>query len=499
MKIGLCVRRAHGGLRGLLALGVALCCAAGAAADSVADGRVLGYQLDVSRCKVPTMPTLYRIVDLLAGLGYNQFQLYTEHTFAYSRHETAWRGASPMTADEIRALDAYCAARGIELVPNQNSFGHLERWLCHPEYNDLAEMPSGGAVVKRWGNYVTPWPRALCPTDPRCVDFLAGLYDELFPCFRSKYVNVGCDEVLEFEDEEGKGRSAREVAAKGAARVYLDFLQKINRLCAARGHVMMFWGDIILHSPELIPELPADAVCLNWGYEADHPFAAETAAFSRAKRRFIVCPGTSAWGSLSGRTANMLANIDNAVTNGLAHGASGLMLADWGDGGHPNPWVVSVPSIVYAAHRMRGEALSRAQLAAELDKILGCRCGEALLAYGEIYEKAKGRMGNSTELYYLLEKGGEYRRAEGVTDASLAAALEQWRLAESLFDPAGAPEWVVDDFLMLDLLYRAVEMRIKEPGKANFRASFEPEYRRLWLRQNRVGGLDLSLVSIFGR
>ena len=62
-----------------------------------------------------------------------------------------------------------------------------------------------------------------------------------------------------------------------------------------------------------------------------------------------------------------------------------------------------------------------------------------------------------------------------------------------------APEWVKDDFLMLDLLYRAVEMRIKTPDKANFRASFEPEYRRLWLRQNRVGGLDLSLVAVFGR
>ena len=470
-----------------------------AAGDPVADGRALGYQLDVSRCKVPTMPTLRRIVDILASLGYNQFQLYTEHTFAYSRHETAWRGASPMTPDEVRALDAYCAAKGVELVPNQNSFGHLERWLCHPEYNGLAELPAGGAVYKRWGNYVTKSPRSLCPTDPRSVEFVAGLYDELLPCFRSKYVNVGCDEVLELEDAEGKGRSAAEIAAKGAPRVYLDYLLKINRRCAERGHVMMFCGDIILHNPELIPELPADAVCLNWGYEANHPFARETAAFRRAKRRFIVCPGTSAWGSLSGRTANMMGNVDNAVTNGLANGMSGLMVADWGDGGHPNPWIVSVPAIVYAAHRMRGEELSRAQLAAEVDRLLGCRCGEALLAYGDIYAKAKGRMGNSTELYLLLEQGNEYKRAAGVTDETLAAALEQWRLAENLFDPSGAPEWVKDDFLMLDLLYRAVEMRIKQPGKANFRALFEPEYRRLWLRQNRAGGLDLSLVTVFGR
>ena len=489
------IRRIALGL--LMAGGLGL--SAAAAGDPVAEGKVLGYQLDISRCKVPTMTTLYRIVDLLAELGYNQFQLYTEHTFAYSRHETVWREASPMTPDEIRKLDAYCAAKGIDLVPNQNSFGHLEHWLCHPEYNDLAEMPSGGAVFKRWGNYVSNRPHSLCPTDPRSIPFVAGLYDELFPCFRSKYVNVGCDEVLELEDAECKGRSREAILAKGHSRVYLDFLLKVHRLCAERGHVMMFWGDIILNSPELIPELPEDAICLNWGYDADHPFAKQTAAFRQAKRRFIVCPGTSAWGSLSGRTSNMLANIDSAVTNGLANGMSGLLLADWGDGGHPNPWAVSVPAIVYAAHRLRGETLTRDRLAAEIDRLLGCTCGQSLLAFGDIYEKARGRMGNSTELYHMLEDAEQYARSKDVTDETLAAALAQWRYAESLLDLKDAPEWVKEDFQTLNLLYRAVEMRIKEPGKRNFRGCFEPEYRRLWLKQNRVGGLSLSLTTVFGR
>ena len=469
-----------------------------AAQGETALPKVVGYQLDVSRCKVPTMRTLHRMIDLLATLGYNQFQLYTEHTFAYSQHETVWREASPMTPSEIRELDAYCAERGIELVPNQNSFGHLEHWLRHPGYNDLAEMPAGGAVYKRWGDYVSKFPMALCPTDSRSVDFLAGLYDELFPCFRSKYVNVGCDETVELWDAEGKGRSQAAIKEKGAPRVYLDFLLKIHRLCAARGHRMMFWGDIILHNPELIPELPEDVVCLNWGYEANHPFAKQTAAFKAAKREFVVCPGTSAWGSLSGRINNMMANIDSAVTNGLQNGMRGILIADWGDGGHPNPWVTSVPAIVYAAHRLRGEQLTRDQLAAELDKVLGCSCGRALIAYGDIYEKAKGRMGNSTELYYLLKQGKDYKRAAGVTDETLAAALRQWKFAESLLDLEGAPQWVREDFAVLNLVYRAVEMRIKAPDKKNFRAMFEPEYRRLWLSQNRVGGLALSLTSLFG-
>ena len=473
---------------------------AGAAGDPVADGRALGYQLDVSRCKVPTMPTLRRIVDILASLGYNQFQLYTEHTFAYSRHETAWRGASPMTPDEVRALDAYCAARGIELVPNQNSFGHLERWLCHPEYNGLAELPAGGAVYKRWGNYVTKSPRSLCPTDPRSAEFVAGLYDELLPCFRSKYVNVGGDETVELKDnhEPRLGRSAAAIAASSPERVYLGFLKRIHALCAARGHTMMFWGDIILEKPELIPELPENAICLNWGYEANHPFERQTAAFEAAKRRFVVCPGTSAWGTLSGRTANMMSNITNAFGAAERHGAMGALLADWGDGGHPNPWVVSVPALVFAAHRAKGVTLTRAALSAEIDKVLGCRCGAALLAYGDIYEKVRGRMGNSAELYTLLEEGADYERGEGVTDETLRAGLDHQRYAKSLADLASAPEWVRDDFAMLDLLYRAVADRIAEPKKKNFRAQFEPEYRRLWLKQNRVGGLAESLNWVFG-
>lgn len=36
---------------------------------------------------------------------------------------------------------------------------------------------------------------------------------------------------------------------------------------------MQFWGDIVQHHPELIPEIPKDVIVLEWGYESDHPFA----------------------------------------------------------------------------------------------------------------------------------------------------------------------------------------------------------------------------------
>ena len=477
----------------------ALILATTVAAAAFGEGEpILGYQLDVSRCKVPTMETLYRIVDIVSKLGYNHFELYTEHAFAYKGHETVWCEASPMTPEEVRNLDGYCHARGIELVPNQNSFGHLEHWLCHPGYNDLADHPQGGFRVERWGGFTGKRPATLNPVDPKSLQLVAGLYDQLFPCFRSKLVNVGCDETIELEDSSFAGRSGEAVRERGSARVYLDFLRKIYAEVKSRNHTMMFWGDIVLHHPELIPEIPADAICLNWGYEANHPFEKECGALAAAGRKFVVCPGTSAWGSLFGRVKNMAGNIDNAVAAGKRHGAYGYLLADWGDGGHPQPWIVSLPALVYLSHRAKGEDVSMEHVAREIDEICGCRCGDALLAYGGVYRKAGGRMGNSTELYRALVDGAKYRRHDDVTDGSLVAAFDECRRAKSLLDLNGAPEWVKEDFALLDLLACAVEVRIKEPGKPNFRAMFEPEYRRLWLRQNRLGGLRDSLYSLFG-
>src|SRR4029453_13120330 len=93
------------------------------------DVPVRGVMLDVSRDKVPTMETVRALVDRLAGWKVNQLQLYMEHTFAYRDHEDVWRAASPFTAEEVVELDAYCRARHVELVPNQNCLGHWERWL----------------------------------------------------------------------------------------------------------------------------------------------------------------------------------------------------------------------------------------------------------------------------------------------------------------------------------------------------------------------------------
>ena len=150
-----------------------------------------GVMLDISRDKVPTMETLFDLVDMLASWKVNQLQLYTENAFAYRRHPVVWANASPMTGQEVMALDQYCRQRYVELVPNQNSFGHMQRWLVHAQYSHLGEGAEPNCT--------------LCPTDPASLAFVSSLYDELLPHFSSSLFNVGCDET-----QVGEGRSKAE-------------------------------------------------------------------------------------------------------------------------------------------------------------------------------------------------------------------------------------------------------------------------------------------------
>jgi len=364
-----------------------------------------GYMLDVSRDRVPTMATLFEILDLLEELRLNELQLYTEHTFAYAAHERVWRDASPLTPTEIRLLDLACAERGIELVPNQNSFGHMERWLRHAEYRGLAELEGEALETSRGAR-----PAACLAPTPQSVAFMRSLYAELLPNFASRSLNIGCDETFEL----GRGRSRAACEARGKGRVYLDFLLELLRGLHADDRTVQFWGDIVVQHPELIGELPRErTVALAWGYEAPRDpatlgasvrellsgvgvdlegvrgFSTLAGPYARAGVPFRVCPGTSSWLSLLGRLPNALGNLRDAAEMGRSSQADGVLITDWGDMGHLQPPVVSLPALAYgAAVSWCLESQGELDLARALDVLLlrdpARVIGAALVRLGEL-------------------------------------------------------------------------------------------------------------------
>jgi len=295
------------------------------------DFAVRGVSYDISRGRVPTLATLKRLVDRLALLKVNQLQLYTEHTFAFAFDPDISAGCTPLTADEIRELDAHCAARQIELVPSLASFGHMARVLSLPRYRHLAEIG-----VKRGWERLTWRQRVrgltLDATNPEARKLLAAMYAEYLPLFSSGQVNVSCDETCDL----AKGRGQARASVVGAGRLFLEHLLWLHEQCAKAGKRIQFWGDVVKHYPEILPEVPRDATVLNWAYGANDDYEG-TELFRAAGLATMVCPGSSAWNRVVPDLVNAEANIRRFAEAGRRHGAMGLLNTDWGDEGHVCP------------------------------------------------------------------------------------------------------------------------------------------------------------------
>jgi hypothetical protein len=146
------------------------------------------------------------------------------------------RTETPLLPEEIQALDRYCADRFIELVPNQNSLGHMQEWLKQDELKGLAECPNGYKLLG-----LIDMKSTLAPADPRSIALVKQMSNDLLPNFTSGKFNVNLDEPFEL----GKCGDHQIDDPKQVAILYLDYAKKLNGFVNSKDKSMMMWGDVI--------------------------------------------------------------------------------------------------------------------------------------------------------------------------------------------------------------------------------------------------------------
>jgi hexosaminidase len=465
---------------------------------------VRGVMLDVSRDKVPTMQTLRDLIDRLASWKVNQVQLYSEHTFAYSNHPDVHANASPFTAEEIRELDAFCRERFVELVPNQNCLGHMNRWLLHDRYRPLALRPDG--FVDEWGIFRKAM--TLDPSEPGSLALVRELLGELLPLFSSRRVHVGLDEAWELPRERMPD--------------FLEWIATLRALPELDGREMIIWGDMLSHDDSLLTQLPAGVTVCEWGYDEWHPYDERCRALAAAGVPFWVAPGTSSWLTIVGRVTNAIDTCRSAARAALEHGGAGYLNTDWGDQGHLQQLPISDPGFAFgAAVSWCLDANTDLDLASALsvhayDDPTG-EFAAAVLALGDAHLLVTPQFPNmSTIVLHLyfpqLTIGRGLTR--GITIDELDALdqrLEEARRSIANARPRRADAALLGDELrwsidLVALLTRDARARLGGDGTIGSvtsatREQFATEldglidrYRSLWLARNRPGGLVDSVA-----
>jgi len=294
--------------------------------EDAPDYKVRGLYFDIARGKIPALDELYKMVDRLASYKVNQFQLYIEYTFAFRQHPDIWGGADPITAEEIIKLNEYCKKNHIELVPSLSTFGHFGMPIKSKRKEHLNEMD----IKASEGNF-SWWERVggytLDVSNHESIQLVEEMIDELAPLFSTKIFNICCDETWDLG--EGKNKALAEKFGKG--KLYCDFVNKIAKIVNKHNMIPMIWGDVILHHPELIEELPKDAIVLN--YDTQN---CSSPKFKNANVCFYTCVQLSVQDKWWPDIDTAIKNILQLLKEGYEYGAIGYLSNEWGDAGHIN-------------------------------------------------------------------------------------------------------------------------------------------------------------------
>jgi hypothetical protein len=269
---------------------------------------------DISRGPIPTLEYFKRQIRTEAMFKLNMHSLYMEHVLRYDSHPLIAPEGGALTQAEMRELVAYARRYHVLIVPEQQTFGHMHKALKLEKYNELAEVPYGDV---------------LTPKDEGTYKLVADMYKELDPLFPGEFFHIGADETFEL----GRGRSAEDVKARGIGPVYFDHLKRVRELLSPYKRRLMFWGDIALNHPDLLPSVPHDMIAMNWDYAPKPSYEARIGLFKKAGLEQFVCPGVQSWNQIFPNTDAASVNITNFVRDGQKAEALGMMNTQWDDDG----------------------------------------------------------------------------------------------------------------------------------------------------------------------
>lgn len=309
-----------------------------------------GVMFDVSRNAVLKPESLRLLLCRMALMGIDAGMMYTEDTYEVPEEPYFGYMRGRYSIEELRSLDGYAAALGIELIPCIQTLGHLNRFLHWPaarRYADNSEV--------------------LLADSEETYALLRRMLRAAIAPYRTRRIHIGMDEAHGI----GLGAHLRRYGYEDPHAIIRRHLLRVKALTDELGLEPMMWSDMYFR-----PDSPTDGYydsgepsqaaidsvvpgvrLVYWDYY--HNTEAEYESMLAKHRKLAGTPffagGVWTWAGPAPDYEKTLQTTLPALTACKAAGVPFVLVTAWGDDGAEASFLTALPGMqLYAEFSYTG-------------------------------------------------------------------------------------------------------------------------------------------------
>ena len=285
------------------------------------DFTVKGFHLDL-RIQTMPIPALKALARDLHQQGINTLIMEWEASYPFEQ-DPQIANRYTYSRPQVKDFIGYCHQLGIDVIPLQQSFGHVEYILRNNRYAALREDEHDLSQV--------------CPARKELNrELFSRLFKDMAATHASQYIHIGCDETHLL----GHCPLCKKLAAEeGVSKLYFDHVKMLCDIVISLGKTPVLWADIALKYPEYLQQLPKQTILVDWNYG--------WAIDESGNHSALVNSGYEIWGAPALRSEpdnyylerwqHHLDNITQFIPQCRQFGYKGIVMTSWSTSGVYDP------------------------------------------------------------------------------------------------------------------------------------------------------------------
>jgi hypothetical protein len=212
---------------------------------------------------------------------------------------------------ELQDFLSFAASRGIEVIPELETFGHTRYITDKPEYQHLSAGKRTNEIQFN----------AIDPLHEETHSLMFQLIQAVASAFPSRYIHIGCDEV----DIEAYCQQRNLMSDI----VWADYVNQMGEIVRSFGKIPLIWADHVVKSDLVASRLHKDIVLIEWRY-GDRITDDIIPRLQRfGFKEFLVAPSLACYSDRFLPTRQRLKNTNKMVAIAKENQVNGLINTIW--------------------------------------------------------------------------------------------------------------------------------------------------------------------------